>query len=58
MILSGAEIVNGKGIDYPHPSNVTFKRAPKAEIPLPEQLVFAAEEAPPARAKRKKPEKR
>ncbi len=38
QILTIAEILGGKGIDYPHPSNVTFKRAPKAETPLPEQM--------------------
>jgi site-specific DNA-methyltransferase (adenine-specific) len=47
QILTIAEILNGKGIDYPHPSNVTFKRAPKAETPLPEQLELAAAKEPP-----------
>lgn len=42
QILTVAEILEGRGIDYPHPSNVTFKRAPKAETPLPEQYVLAA----------------
>ena len=58
QILTIAEVLKGKGIDYPHPSNVTFRRAPKAETPLPEQLQFGAaiepEEAAPARAPRKR----
>lgn len=41
QILTIAELLEGKGIDYPHPTNVTFKRAPKAEMPLPEQLELA-----------------
>lgn len=57
QILTIAEILKGKGIDYPHPSNVTFKRAPKAEAPLPEQLKFASEGATPAKGRRKKPKK-
>jgi hypothetical protein len=56
QILTIPEALNGKGIDYPHPSNVTFRRAPKAETPLPEQLEFTAdissEEAKPAKAVR------
>jgi DNA methylase/restriction endonuclease len=58
QILTIAELLSGKGIDYPHPSNVTFKRAPKAETPLPEQLQFAAarrpEDAAPAKATRRR----
>lgn len=58
QILTIAEMLNGKGIDYPHPSNVTFKRAPKAEAPLPEQLTLGAlEEAKPARAIRTRPKR-
>jgi hypothetical protein len=39
QILTIAELLNGKQIDYPHPAgNLTFKRAPKAETPLAEQL--------------------
>jgi site-specific DNA-methyltransferase (adenine-specific) len=56
QILTIAELLEGKGIDYPHPSNITFKRAPKAEAPLPEQYVLHALEsdAPsPKKAKRK-----
>jgi hypothetical protein len=49
QILTVAEILEGKGIDYPHPSNVTFKRAPKAETPLPEQYVLAAPKEKPSR---------
>lgn len=42
QILTIAEILEGKGIEYPHPSNVTFRRAPKAEAPLPEQYLLTA----------------
>jgi len=38
QILTIAQLLEGKGIDYPQPSNVTFKRAPKAEAAVPEQL--------------------
>jgi DNA modification methylase len=41
QILTIEELLEGKGIDYPHPTNVTFKRAPKAETALPEQLELA-----------------
>jgi len=40
QILTIEELLAGKGIDYPHPVNVTFKRAPKAEAPLPEQMTL------------------
>ncbi|MHB8410332.1 MAG: DNA methyltransferase [Candidatus Acidiferrales bacterium] len=42
QILTIAELLEGKGIDYPHMSNVTFKRAPRAETPQPEQLTLNA----------------
>lgn len=47
QILTIAELLEGKGIGYPHhfDSNVTFKRAPRAETPQPEQLTLAAEPA-------------
>jgi DNA modification methylase len=58
QILTVAGILKGKGIDYPRPSNVTFKRAPKAETPLPEQLELVAVEIPekdtPARPSKRK----
>ncbi|MHB8542025.1 MAG: DNA methyltransferase [Candidatus Acidiferrales bacterium] len=44
QILTIAELLEGKGIDYPHMSNVTFKRAPRAETPQPEQLTLAPAE--------------
>src|SRR6266481_4414604 len=35
--------LEGKQIDYPHPAgNLTFKRAPKAEAPMPEQMELTA----------------
>jgi DNA methylase/NACHT-associated inactive Restriction Endonuclease 1 len=55
QILKIAELLDGKGIDYPHPApNVTFKRAPKAEVPQPEQLILAPEK--PGRKKRARPQ--
>jgi DNA modification methylase len=45
QILTIAELLNGKEIDYPHPANVTFRRAPKAQTLMPEQLALAAEGA-------------
>ncbi len=45
QILTIAELLEGKGIDYPHPSNVTFKRAPKALPAQAEQLTLE----PPAK---------
>jgi site-specific DNA-methyltransferase (adenine-specific) len=48
QILTIAELLEGKGIDYPHPAgNLTFKRAPKAELPIPEQMELAPVEAAP-----------
>jgi SAM-dependent methyltransferase len=38
QILTIAELFQGNGIDYPRPANVTFKRAPKAQTPVAEQL--------------------
>jgi site-specific DNA-methyltransferase (adenine-specific) len=66
QILTVAELLDGKQIDYPHPAgNLTFKRAPKVLEPAAEQLTlaesdeFLAEVAAPAgvvsRAKLVKP---
>jgi len=41
QLLTIAELLAGKAIDYPPAINVTHKRAPKAETPLPEQYVLA-----------------
>ncbi|MHB8638933.1 MAG: restriction endonuclease [Candidatus Acidiferrales bacterium] len=54
QILTIAELLEGKGIDYPHMSNVTFKRAPRAETPQPEQLTL---NAAPETTKPRKPRK-
>ena len=54
QILTIAQLLEGKGIDYPHPSNVTFKRAPKAEAPLPEQMQLDDTEAPAKNPRKKK----
>src|ERR1700693_5407735 len=55
QILTIAELLEGAGINYPHPSNVTFRRAPKADMPLPEQMEFpaAAPAEPPKQQKLK-----
>ncbi len=56
QILTIAELLEGKGIDYPHMSNVTFKRAPRAEPPQAEQLTLSAsEEIPKPRKRHKRP---
>jgi len=48
QILTIAELLDGKQIDYPHPAgNLTFKRAPKAETPPPEQLELSPAETLP-----------
>ncbi len=52
QILTIAELLDGKGIGYPHPSNVTFKRAPRAAAPQAEQLTLDA--APVAEAKQRR----
>jgi hypothetical protein len=54
QILTIAQLLEGKRIDYPHPSNVTFKRAPKAEVPLPEQMQLDDTEAPAKNPPKKK----
>jgi len=59
QILTIAELLDGKGIDYPHPAgNLTFKRAPKAETPLPEQLELSPPDALPTAKLRKSARKR
>ena len=56
QILTIAELLEGAGINYPHPSNVTFRRAPKADMPLPEQMEFpAAVPAEPPKQQKLKP---
>lgn len=53
QILTIAELLEGKGIDYP-PSkhvNVTFKKAPKLKTQAAEQLSLAAEPPTPYRKK-------
>lgn len=55
QILTVAELLEGRGIDYP-PSqqvNVTYKRAPKAKEPEPEQIQLVAEARGLYRSKRK-----
>lgn len=54
QILTIAELLEGKGIDYPHMVNVTFKRAPRAQPAQAEQLSLTPVEAP----KPKKPARR
>lgn len=48
QILTIGELFEGKGIDYPHPAgNLTFKRAPRAEMPIPEQMELTPEVTSP-----------
>jgi site-specific DNA-methyltransferase (adenine-specific) len=60
QILTIEQLLEGKGIDYPHPAgNLTFKRAPKAETPIPEQMKLTPslpieEEPEPAKKARRK----
>jgi DNA modification methylase len=56
QILTIAELLDGKRIDYPPTINVTHKRAPRAETPMAAQLSLTpAEDEPPAnRARRKR----
>ncbi len=54
QILTVEDLLGGGTISYP-PSrqvNVTFRRAPKASVPGPEQLALGAFEAPVTRGKR------
>ena len=55
QILTIAELLEGNGIDYPHMSNVTFRRAPRAESPRPEQFILTVDSA--QLAERPKPRK-
>jgi site-specific DNA-methyltransferase (adenine-specific) len=48
QVLTIAELLNGKRIDYPPTINVTHKKAPRAEEPLPEQYELAAPTYPMA----------
>ncbi len=55
QILTIAELLEGKGIDYPHAAgNITFKRAPRAETPIPEQMELTSPESPPMAKKASK----
>lgn len=56
QILTIAELLDGKRIDYPPTINVTHKRAPRAEAPLPEQ--FTLDTAEPAKQPSKKPSRK
>ena len=54
QILTIAELLEGKSIGYPqHGHNVTFKRAPRAESPQPEQLTLAPGTEPAKPRKRR-----
>jgi hypothetical protein len=52
--LTVESLLQGKGIEYPHLRNVTFKRAPRAETAESEQLAFDDAPPPPAKGKRRK----
>lgn len=49
QILTIAQLLDGKGINYPPTINVTHKKAPKAETPLPQQLELTPAEASPVK---------
>ena len=53
QILTIADLLNGKHIDYPPPTqvNVTFKKAPRAKAREAEQLLLAAEDKAEYRTK-------
>jgi len=51
QILTIAELLDNRRIDYPPTINVTHRKAPRAEGPQPEQLVFAPE--PPSIARKR-----
>jgi hypothetical protein len=53
QILTIEELLAGKGIAYPHMSNVTFKRAPAARGAGAEQLPLSEASGTPVRGKRK-----
>lgn len=57
QILTVAELLEGKGIGYPHhiSRKVTFKCAPRAETPQAEQLTLTVrpDESPKPRRKRR-----
>lgn len=56
QILTIAELLDGKGIAYPqHSHNVTFRRAPRAETPQPEQLSLDASSETPKPRKPRRP---
>lgn len=48
QILTIAELLEGRGIDYPHMGNVTFRRAPRAQPAEVEQLSLTPAQAVPA----------
>lgn len=59
QILTIAELLKGEIIDYPPTINVTYKKAPKAELPGPEQLPLTPEMIPiPQKARQVRKAKR
>ncbi len=58
QILTIAELLEGKRIDYPPTVNVTHKRAPKAETPAPEQLELAPARTADVRKRAQAPTKK
>ena len=55
QILTIADLLGGKRIDYPPTLNVAHKRAPKVEAPLPEQYLLAVSDEPLSAKVPKKP---
>jgi DNA modification methylase len=55
QILTIAQLLDDRKIDYPHPAgNLTFKRAPRAETPIPEQMELTPIEDTPTPRKTSK----
>ena len=52
QILTVAELLDGKQIDYPRLANVTLKKAPRSPDTEAEQLTLGAPPAPSRRRKR------
>ena len=54
QILTVADLLDAKQIDYPRLANVTLKKAPKSKEPEPEQLNLATASTPRPRPKRRR----
>jgi DNA modification methylase len=43
QILTVAQLLDGKQIDYPHMTSKTFKKAPKAQLDAPDQMMLGSD---------------